>query len=547
MRPKLKIGLFLDNTTVPYWTSRTIDMIIGSYYAQIVLLILQEGATATYGPIDARGSFLYKMHVWTDNVVNKPVGNPLAPQPLPGGLEGVERVRFERSAGRCEGMERIIEILKGRDLDVLVDFSTAAPVPVPTFSDCARYGLIAFSPGDGIRYGSDCPGFWEIFDHTTMTCAHVKRCSGGAQSILYMSYSNTFELSERINRDQAYFKGISFLPRVLRTFYEQGDKAFLSDKEHLPAWNPPSRGGPGNWDMMRYFARRIPYNVNLFTRQVIIEDRWGVRYKLGEGPPSSFDGFTTMVPPLHTWWGDPQVVRQDDDYYIFIEELRLPRGRNRGHISVIHVDGQGRHEAPVKILERPYHMSYPFIIPWKGTYYMVPETSEARTIELWEAVAFPYEWKHVMNLMTDVSAVDSTLVQRDGRWWLYCNMKENEGSSANDELFLFYSPDLLSDQWKPHPLNPVISDARSARPGGVLYEQGGILYRPAQDCSQCYGYAIVINKVSALDERNYKEERVAYIDPKLFDDALRVHTFSHIPGMTVVDTYMTRSRLFSGR
>jgi hypothetical protein len=117
----------------------------------------------------------------------------------------------------------------------------------------------------------------------------------------------------------------------------------------------------------------------------------------------------------------------------------------------------------------------------------------------------------------------------------------------NDELFLFRSDDLLSGQWEPHPLNPVISDARTARPAGRIFEQNGVLYRPSQDCSRCYGYAVNINKIVELDEQRYREVRTAYIEPKTFPGASRVHTFSHIHGLTAVDTYMSKFRFSTGR
>ncbi len=245
--------------------------------------------------------------------------------------------------------------------------------------------------------------------------------------------------------------------------------------------------------------------------------------------------------------GDPQAAVQDGQHYIFIEELTLPENRNNGRISVIKVDDEGNHDGPIKVLERPYHLSYPFVFQWKGTYYLVPESSIAGTVELCEAVEFPYEWRHVKNLMTGVSAVDTTLLNRDGRWWLFCNIRQNAGAPYDDELFLFHADDLLTDRWEPHPLNPIVSDARNARPAGAVFEHDGALLRPSQDCSTCYGYAININEITELTSRGYRERPLHRIEPWMFRGARRVHTFSHVPGMTVIDTYMGRSKLIPGR
>jgi hypothetical protein len=237
----------------------------------------------------------------------------------------------------------------------------------------------------------------------------------------------------------------------------------------------------------------------------------------------------------------------DDAFCIFIEELAMPPGRNHAHISVIRIGSDGSHEPPVTVLERPYHLSYPFVFEWQGGQYMIPESSHNRTIELYEATEFPYRWRHLRDLMTGVSAVDSTIVRRDGLWWMFTNIRENEGGSFNDELFLFYSDDLLGGHWEPHPLNPIVTDVRVARPAGRIFEIDGVLYRPSQDCSGSYGSAVNINRVLEMDEKKYKEVREAYIEPRSFPGASRLHTYSHVPGLTVVDTYVRRSRLVPGR
>ena len=89
---------------------------------------------------------------------------------------------------------------------------------------------------------------------------------------------------------------------------------------------------------------------------------------------------------------------------------------------------------------------------------------------------------------------------------MFTNIKENEGASSFDELFLFYADELLTNHWKPHPKNPVVSDVKSARPAGSLFFYNNKLYRPSQDCSFRYGYATVINEII---EMNPEAERIS--------------------------------------
>jgi len=149
----------------------------------------------------------------------------------------------------------------------------------------------------------------------------------------------------------------------------------------------------------------------------------------------------------------------------------------------------------------------------------------------------------VQNIMRDVCAVDATLLHRDGKWWLFANIAENEGASTCDALSLFYSDSLLNDSWTSHPLNPIVTDVRRARPAGPIYERDGKLYRPSQDCSVRYGYGLRINQITALTTIEYAEAEVESVWPTWDKKIIGVHHISHAGGLTVADALQPRRRL----
>ena len=53
----------------------------------------------------------------------------------------------------------------------------------------------------------------------------------------------------------------------------------------------------------------------------------------------------------------------------------------------------------------------------------------------------------------------------------------------------------LTNKWTPHPENPIVTDIRTARPGGKIFIQDGKIYRPSQDCSIRYGRALNMNQI----------------------------------------------------
>jgi hypothetical protein len=115
------------------------------------------------------------------------------------------------------------------------------------------------------------------------------------------------------------------------------------------------------------------------------------------------------------------------------------------------------------------------------------------------------------------------------------------GAHPYDELFLFHAPD-IHGPWTPHPCNPVVSDARHARPAGVPFRWGDSLLRPAQDCAARYGDRISVREITVLTETDYQEREVAEIKPQWAKGLFANHTLNIVDDLTVIDGRKLRSR-----
>jgi hypothetical protein len=258
-------------------------------------------------------------------------------------------------------------------------------------------------------------------------------------------------------------------------------------------------------------------------------------FNLGTYGSIPFKDFKKIAPPKDKFWADPHVTQINGTYYIFVEEYS--RHKNKGHISVLELDELGNWKAPVKVLEKDYHLSYPFIFEWNDKFYMVPESRANKTIDLYECTEFPYKWIFKQCLMENVSAVDTTLFHYSNKWWLFTAIAENEAAAPNVELFLFYTDDIFSGEWTPHPQNPIVSDVKSARPAGSLYIKEGKLFRPSQDCSKTYGYGFDLNEIEILSETEYCERKTLSVRPNWDKRILATHTFASRGNLTVIDAF----------
>src|SRR5207237_9156730 len=92
-----------------------------------------------------------------------------------------------------------------------------------------------------------------------------------------------------------------------------------------------------------------------------------------------------------------------------------------------------------------------------------------------------------------------TLFEHAGKFWMFAGGVERNGL-IDGELFLFFS-DSPFGPWVGHPRNPVVADARRARPAGQVFTLQGQLVRPAHACARRYGRAVVLNRIDRKSTR----------------------------------------------
>jgi hypothetical protein len=286
--------------------------------------------------------------------------------------------------------------------------------------------------------------------------------------------------------------------------------------------------------MMRVVGRR----VRAKWRSTTSFEQWFLAYRRRAGlPDESRDPdlspfrFTPIFPPKNRFWADPFPLRVGGADYVLFEDF--PYSTGRGVISALELGPEGPVGSPQVVLERDYHLSYPFVFSWRGEQFMIPETADAKRIELYRAVRAPGEWAQEAVLIEGSAFTDCTLAEIGGRWWMFTNTADS-GASYWDELHLFHAPTPLGP-WTPHRGNPVVSDVRSARPAGGLFQRGGDWYRPSQDCSRGYGCAMNIQRIVRLDETSYEEQTVGRVIPDWAPRLTGVHTVNALGGLTVID------------
>jgi hypothetical protein len=228
-------------------------------------------------------------------------------------------------------------------------------------------------------------------------------------------------------------------------------------------------------------------------------------------------------------WADPFGVPGSPDE-IYCEEVDLRQ--NIGRIVRLKLDA---HEAPSSAgqvdLGLPGHLSFPYLFRHDGALYCVAESSQSRRCVL-NRQEEGGRWQQVAVLLEDVAAVDPTIFEHEGRFWL---LYTDVAMGQFDNVCLCYADNLLGP-WQPHPQNPVKFDHGSARAAGSVMREADGLLRVTQVCKTGYGQAIAVNRIVHCTPEFYREETVGVISPA--GDRVNphgLHTLSAWGGRVVVD------------
>jgi len=266
-----------------------------------------------------------------------------------------------------------------------------------------------------------------------------------------------------------------------------------------------------------------------FPRWVlVVEDPNGLYYRLKH-------------PKHKVIWADPFVISNDGDQFIFFEE-KSPR--EKGRICVIQ---KNQEDKVIKkywpLIEDSSHYSYPFLFKYHDEWYMIVENSEQERIPLYRCTNWPNEWEYVKDILAGEKVADGTLLFHQDKVYLFCTLSREPEISLNDELMIYVANDLF-DEFKPHPLNPVNSDVRSARPAGEILVDSNALFRPAQKTVKRYGQAIQIMRINELSPTRYNETWADEICPNPMRGELCTHTICELDNSRVRDIQIKEKRRF---
>ena len=196
---------------------------------------------------------------------------------------------------------------------------------------------------------------------------------------------------------------------------------------------------------------------------------------------------------------DPFVITNEDRAWIFFEAME--EENRKGVICAAWSDDGKEWTYHGKVLDEPFHLSYPQIIKHDDQIWMIPESCHDYSVRLYRADNFPNQWTHTNTLLSGYCYCDNTVFQKEDTWWLF-------SSIGNDHLNL-YQADSIKGPWIPHESNPVVrTGARDSRMAGSVIYKDGKAIRVAQDCVEKYGHFLRGYEITKLNTKDYQEKEL---------------------------------------
>lgn len=273
------------------------------------------------------------------------------------------------------------------------------------------------------------------------------------------------------------------------------------------------------------------------------EEIYTIAYRKREGKSlADADHLSFKTVPYHNdyWYADPILIAVHDTDYLFAEcfDMRTQKGM----IGCAKFDRHGQLSDFEPVIEEPYHLSFPMVFEWAGKWYMIPESSDNRSINLYCCQGDMFCWRKIREFPTTKPLVDTVV--------LSCNEDTVELLSS-----AIHSEDPLKYQWQKLILRKTGDDfaleevgfvdgcesyTRGNRMAGKIADVNGKVILPTQESTATdYGINLYLNDFSDKDLRKLSGKKLTVndlsIDALASKEMIGVHSYAISEQYEVVD------------
>lgn len=281
---------------------------------------------------------------------------------------------------------------------------------------------------------------------------------------------------------------------------------------------------------------KIKQYLNQYKERLNHEMKWDIALRSQQ---NDNEEWVIVTNESKRYWGaDPFLFKHNGTTYLFYE--CYDRNKEKGCIAYRIVNADLTVSEARVIINEKYHMSFPYIFRYNDNIYVIPETSENKSIQVYKAIDFPDNWELYKTVITDFPAVDTIVLSTGNEIVLHTSLGD---ACAVENYVLKLDTDF---NLKSKKLVCKKSEYGN-RNAGKLIERDGVIYRIGQDCRDGdYGKGIVFYKT--IDAEGIEEQEAEYLyvsDLNVNETKYSgIHTLNYTDDMAVVDLrYMVKNNI----
>ena len=520
----IRIGLLCDARGLPNWFANSLDQLLTLPEVQLVCAF--QAPANRKDPVPDRP--FQRFQKWSAGGCPDAFALSKYQRKAP-----VESGFTLSSASALTTGER--ELIRNQSLDALI-----CPNVGSLAGDCSgltQWGVWSFLLGSPDRPRHAVPYWREVVEDQPVSQIHLLAHSGKFETgCIIDSLIVPTAPSLRFTRNQDLTLGAAST-LVGRSLFKcaAGEMLLPSDAGTIDGPVPivsPSLAT----EVIPFVARKLVRSAALRVAAKAAEENFIWEVGIRDAPsrvdiqnPLAGTPFRLVEPPAGHSFADPFLVEEEGRHWLFAEQYE--HSAPRGVLVGMEVHPNGRIDQPFEVMNKETHLSYPHIIRSGRDFFMIPESCAEHAVCLYRATRFPYEWQLEKVLADQFPLVDTTAYQQEGTWYFFTSGDPN---TTVEQGFLFTS-DAIDGEWRYHPANPIASDTRSLRAAGNLFRQDGRLFRPTQDSSVRYGYAMKLMEITKLTPTEFEEREVGAAFPTWRKGLLGTHTLNRDSKFEVID------------
>lgn len=536
--PALRVGLLLESVhAVPAYAARVIGDMLKSTFLQIVVVLVKKDA----GDGPQKRHLLYERYLQFDARM-KPENDPLKSVDVAEALRPVQTIELQ-SQDKQQFPSDAAQKISSTKLDVLIRFGS--PSVADAMIGAARFGMWSLQPGDPEFHRGEPGFFWEMREKNPSSGMTLQAISSLTNEPLVLAKAlfpteQTISLSR--SRYIPYWGSADMILEKLHELHEFGwDYLVARAEAKIPYRGKRERYEiPGNGEMIEWLAPVVLRKLAAYPFRKPVVQHWSIAIRRTAVPlfdaNSDCSGFRWIDAPQGHAWADPFLFEHEGKHWIFFEDYSY--ARKRASIACTELSAEGELRSPIQCLEDPTcHYSYPHIFRAGEEIFMIPESFDSNSVDLYRCRKFPDQWVREAKLL-EGRFVDSTIWQQDGLWWFATTSADPVPGASS--LWLYYARS-LSGEWKFHPRNPISRDIGNSRGAGRVFRSQNRLIRPSQGGAPTYGYSITFNEILELSPSHYTERAIKTVTPEHWKGIAGVHTYNCAGNLEVIDGRMPRA------